>query len=305
MNDMKNLLKVILMFFLLPQLAIAQKIDGAQLLEDLKYLSSEALEGRKPLTEGSMKARELVKNRFLDLGLKSQYEDYTQYFDFTNRRDGKVYENAANIVGFIPGTESEKLIVVMAHYDHLGRQGDKIFYGADDNASGTAAVLAYASYFSENQPRHSMLFVALDAEEMGHQGAKALVADFPFPLAQVAVVINMDMISRNDKQELYAAGTYHYPQLKPALEKAAKGKDPKLLFGHDSPDLGRDDWTLASDHAQFHLKDVPFIYFGVEDHDAYHTPNDTFENIDQEFYVKAANLILESIIELDKDLLKR
>jgi len=305
MNDMKNLLKVILMFFLLPQLAIAQKIDGAQLLEDLKYLSSEALEGRKPLTEGSMKARELVKNRFLDLGLKSQYEDYTQYFDFTNRRDGKVYENAANIVGFIPGSESEKLIVVMAHYDHLGRQGDKIFYGADDNASGTAAVLAYASYFSENQPRHSMLFVALDAEEMGHQGAKALVADFPFPLAQVAVVINMDMISRNDKQELYAAGTYHYPQLKPALEKAAKGKDPKLLFGHDSPDLGRDDWTLASDHAQFHLKDVPFIYFGVEDHDAYHTPNDTFENIDQEFYVKAANLILESIIELDKDLLKR
>lgn len=305
MNDMKNLLKVILMFFLLPQLAIAQKIDGAQLLEDLKYLSSEALEGRKPLTEGSMKARELVKNRFLDLGLKSQYEDYTQYFDFTNRRDGKVYENAANIVGFIPGTESEKLIVVIAHYDHLGRQGDKIFYGADDNASGTAAVLAYASYFSENQPRHSMLFVALDAEEMGHQGAKALVADFPFPLAQVAVVINMDMISRNDKQELYAAGTYHYPQLKPALEKAAKGKDPKLLFGHDSPDLGRDDWTLASDHAQFHLKDVPFIYFGVEDHDAYHTPNDTFENIDQEFYVKAANLILESIIELDKDLLKR
>ena len=302
MNDMKNLKKLILLIFLLPQLAIGQKIDGSQLLEDLKYLSSEALEGRKPLSEGSMKARELVKNRFVELGLRSQYNDYTQYFDFTNRRDGKVYEKAANIVGFIPGADTDKLIVVMAHYDHLGRQGDKIFYGADDNASGTAAVLAYAAYFAKNQPKHSMLFVALDAEEMGHQGAKALVADFPFPLEQVAVVINMDMISRNEKKELYAVGTYHYPQLKPALEKAAKGKAPTLLFGHDSPDLGRDDWTLASDHAQFHLKGVPFIYFGVEDHDDYHTPNDTFENIDQEFYVQAANLILATILELDRSL---
>ncbi|EKB48469.1 M28 family peptidase [Cecembia lonarensis] len=302
---MNNLIRILWVIFLLtPLICKAQKIDEEQLIQDMAYLASDELEGRKPLSEGSLKARALFKDRFTELGLTSQYRDFTQYFSFRNRRDGKLYENAANIIGFIPGESTEKLIVITAHYDHLGRQGDKIFNGADDNASGAAALLAFASYFIENRPQHSMMFVALDAEEMGHQGAKALVADFPFPLDHVVLNINMDMISRNENNELYAAGTYHYPFLKPLIQKVSEGRTPNLLFGHDEPEMGRDDWTLASDHAQFHLKGVPFIYFGVEDHEDYHKETDTFENIQTDFYINAANLILDIIMSLDKDLVQ-
>lgn len=291
---------VAIVFFMLPGLALAQKIDTNQLLQDLEYLASDELEGRKPLSEGSMKARQLFKDRFESLGMTSQYPNYTQYFELKERRIKGSDELAANIVGFIPGEATDKLLVIMAHYDHLGKQGDKIFNGADDNASGAAAVLAFASYFSENRPNHSMLFVALDAEEMGMQGAKAFVDDFPFPIEQVVLNINMDMISRNEDNEIYAVGTHHYPHLKPTLETIAANQPITLRFGHDTP--GKGDWSTASDHAQFHKKGIPFIYFGVEDHADYHKETDIFENIQPEFYKSAVELILDAIIAFDKDL---
>lgn len=302
---MKSFLKITLFIFTLslPTLSEAQKVNQDQLISDIQYLSSDELEGRKPMSEGNIKAQSFIKERFEKLGLSSQYDDFTQTFSFTNRRDGKIYDKASNIVGFVPGSESDKIIVVMGHYDHIGRNGDDIFNGADDNASGTVAMMALAEYFSKNRPNHSMMFVALDAEEMGMQGARALVADFPFPIDQVKLNINMDMVSRNDQNELYAVGTHHYPFLKPSLERASVGSSPKLMFGHDVPGSGRDDWTNASDHAQFHQKKVPFIYFGVEDHDDYHTPRDTFENIQPEFFKGAVELILNCLITLDTDLL--
>ncbi|MCS4435905.1 M28 family peptidase [Aquiflexum gelatinilyticum] len=301
---MLNLLKFLMLFFLIAPLGLrAQKIDQSKLLNDIEYLSSDELGGRKPLSEGSLKARKYIQERFRELGLKSQYPDFIQYFDFQNNREGKLYENAANIVGFVGGKETEKLIVIMAHYDHIGKNGEQIFNGADDNASGTGAVLALAEYFSKNRPNHSMLFVALDAEEMGHQGAKALVDDFPFPIEQTVLNINMDMISRNVDGEIYAVGTYHYPQLKPIIENVAEGRFPKLLFGHDVPGQ-KADWTNASDHSQFHKNRIPFIYFGVEDHEDYHKVTDTFERIQPEFYSGAVELILDIIIAFDRNLNK-
>ncbi|WP_194975428.1 M28 family peptidase [Aquiflexum lacus] len=300
-NNIKFLATILIM---VPITLFGQKINKGQLLQDIQYLSSEELEGRKPLSEGSLKSRSFIKERFESLEMSSQYPDFTQYFDFQNQREGKKYEKAANIVGFIPGSESDKLIVVMAHYDHLGRRGDNVFLGADDNASGTAAVMAIAAYFSENRPLHSMMFVALDAEEMGLQGAKALVDDFPFSMEQVVLNINMDMISRNEDNEIYAVGTYHNPYLKPLISEVSKGRNPILLFGHDEPGSGRNDWTRASDHAHFHDKGIPFIYFGVEDHEDYHKTTDTFENIQPEFYTNTVELILDIIIALDIGLIK-
>lgn len=301
---MNNLLKFLLLFFLFaPTALIAQKIDKNKLLKDIEYLSSDELEGRKPLSEGNLKARKYIQDRFQALGLKSQYPDFTQYFDFKNNREGKLYEKAANIVGFIGGKETDKLIVVIAHYDHIGMDGEKIFNGADDNASGSGALLALAEFFSNNRPDHSMMFVALDAEEMGHQGAKALVNDFPFPIGQTILNINMDMISRNDDGEIYAVGTHHYPQLKPTVEKVAAGRFPKLLFGHDVPGQ-KGDWTNASDHSQFHKNAIPFLYFGVEDHEDYHKETDTFDRIQPQFYIGAAELILDILIAFDEELIK-
>ncbi|MBD8488776.1 M28 family peptidase [Echinicola sp. CAU 1574] len=290
---------ILVLFIASSGLLSAQEIDRAQLMQDFVYLASDDLKGRAVLSEGSKKAQQLIKERFKALGLTSQYEDYTQLFDFG--KDKKV-ENAANIVGFIPGVESEKIIVVTAHYDHLGERDGKIYNGADDNASGTAALLAMAAYFSQNHPQHSMIFAALDAEERGLQGAKALVRDFPFPLEQVSLNVNMDMVSRNDKNEIYVSGTHHYPQLKSHLEAAAKKSTVKLMFGHDLPGSGHDDWTSASDHAAFHAEKIPFVYFGVEDHADYHKDSDTFEKVDQDFYYNVVKLILDAAIELDQNI---
>src|SRR5690606_5406907 len=207
----------------------AQKIDKKDLLEDLKYLSSDKLAGRKSLTQESLMAREYIKQRFDSLGLTSQYTDFTQFFSL--KGSGEKPGKAANIIGFIPGQESSQIIVITAHYDHLGREGDKIFYGADDNASGTAGLLALAAYFSTNKPKHSLMFAAVDAEELGLLGARALVKDFPFPLENVLLNINLDMISRSSKNELYASGTRHYPQFLPLLKESSKSAKINLQFG--------------------------------------------------------------------------
>lgn len=297
---------VLFLFVLAPLCLTGQAVDREKLLRDIQHLSSDELAGRKPLTEGNYKAAQFIRDRFEALGLTSQYRDYTQSFSLrADRGRGDILGQGSNIVGFIPGQESEKLIVITAHYDHLGTSdAGLIFNGADDNASGSAGLLALAEYFDRKKPKASMLFVALEAEEMGLQGAKALVKDFPFPIEKVLLNINMDMISRSGQNELYAAGTRHYPQLKPVLEKASKGAKVKLRFGHDEPGTGSDDWTHASDHAAFHEKGIPFVYFGVEDHPDYHKHTDTFESIDRDFYYQAVRLIIRCVEELDDSFFK-
>ncbi|MFC5626831.1 M28 family peptidase [Algoriphagus winogradskyi] len=295
--------------FLLIFQANGQSISPKSLIENIKYLSSDELKGRKTGSEGNAEARSFILDQFKSIGLKTQYADYQQKFTFESRRDNKTYEDAINILGFVAGKESKKLIVITAHYDHVGigrpnADGDTIYNGADDNASGTAALIELARYFKKHRPEHSMIFAALDGEEMGLQGAKALLKDFPFELDQILLNINMDMISRNEKGELYASGTYYYPTFKTILEGASIGSTPKLMFGHDEPNTGRDNWTQSSDQGPFFNANIPHIYFGVEDHPDYHKPSDSFENIDEQFYINAVNLILKCTIALDVELPK-
>jgi hypothetical protein len=287
----------------------AQEIDGSKLLRHLEYLSSDALEGRKPLSKGSSMAQKYILKELTTLDLvEPLYPDFIQKFSFEDRRSKKMVVDASNIVAFIPGTASKKVIVVTAHYDHVGigrpdATGDSIYNGADDNASGTAAMLVLAEYFSKNRPQHGMLFVGLDAEEMGLQGAKALVNDFPYPLEQILLNVNMDMLSRSDAKEVYVSGTHYYPQFKSILEKVPGDLASSIRFGHDVPGTGAEDWTRSSDHGAFFEKKVPHLYFGVEDHVDYHRPSDSFAGIHPEFYKATVKLILKSLLALDKSLL--
>ncbi len=288
----------------------AQEIDGNKLLRHLEYLSSDALEGRKPLSKGSSMAQKYILTELTSLNLvEPLYPDFIQKFSFEDRRSKKMVVDASNIVAFIPGTSSKKVIVVTAHYDHVGigradAAGDSIYNGADDNASGTAALLVLAEYFSKNRPQHGMLFAALDAEEMGLQGAKALVNDFPYPLEQILLNLNMDMLSRSDAKEVYVSGTHYYPQFKAILEKIPTDRASSLRFGHDIPGTGADDWTRSSDHGAFFEKKVPHLYFGVEDHADYHRPSDSFAGIHPDFYKATVKLILKSLLALDKSLVE-
>lgn len=299
---MKTVRKAILFLFLLSSGSlIGQEIDKNQLIKDITYLSSPKLEGRATLSDGNRLAQAYLIERFQSLEVSSQFQDFNQYFAMKGGRKIQDQDNPANIIGFIPGSETDTLILVMAHYDHLGIKGKDVFLGADDNASGTAALLALSSHFSVHRPKHSFLFAALDAEELGLLGSKALLADFPFSLDLVKVVINMDMISRSESNRLYAVGSRHYPQLKKYLIPIKENSSIDLYLGNDGG-AGEKDWSNASDHGPFHAKGIPFMYFGVDDHEDYHKPTDTVDRIDPLFYTKATQLILEVLLQIERDI---
>ncbi|MEX2532146.1 MAG: M28 family peptidase [Gemmatimonadota bacterium] len=280
----------------------SDRIDRERLLRHQSILAHDSMEGRKAGTPGNRRARSFLLLQVDRIGLDPVRGTRSQEFRFTGRRDGEAYEGL-NIMGMIEGSEHPgRFIVVTAHYDHLGVSGDEIFNGADDNASGTAALLELAHYFRANPPAHSLVFVALDAEEQGLEGARTWVDAPPVPIESIALNVNLDMISRSEAGELYAAGTHHYPFLIPWIEAVAARAPVTLLMGHDSPDLPPgDDWTMASDHAPFHGAGIPFIYFGVEDHEGYHHPSDTFERTTPKFYGDAVETILEFLLLADRD----
>ena len=287
-----------------PQPPRSSLFDAGRLLRDIETLSSDEMEGRSPALPTIQKARDYVGRRFKETGLAPLGASFEQTFEIRRRGSTETIKGV-NFVGTIAGKKfPDRYIVVTAHYDHVGTREGQIYNGADDNASGAAALFAIASYFKKAQPDHSLIFIALDAEEMGLQGARHFVANLPVPKESILLNVNMDMLSRNDKGELYAAGTFHYPQLRPALEKAQKSAKVKLLLGHDDPKLGSGDWTNQSDHAAFHAAKIPFIYFGVEDHADYHKPTDDFSGIQPQFYVNAVEAVIGAIRELDKAVIK-
>src|SRR5690606_37644392 len=132
-----------------------------------------------------------------------------------------------NVIGTIPGTEQpERYIVVTAHYDHVGIgrpvDGDSIYNGSDDNASGAAALAVLARHFQQAPLRHTLVFAAVDGEERGMWGSRGLVDPAVVPVDRIDLNVNMDMISRNVARELFAAGPGRYPALVPLVEATAR-----------------------------------------------------------------------------------
>lgn len=270
--------------------------DSALIMADLRFLSSDKLRGRAVGTEGNARARERIARSFGEAGLSRFGDDYMHAFPAEGRRPAGV-----NVVGWVEGTAvSDRAIVVSAHYDHEGVRGGEIHNGADDNASGTAALMAIARFFARNPPRHPMIFAAFDAEESGLAGARAFVADPPVDLDDVAVNVNLDMVARPTDGVLWAAGGHHTPALEPLLRDIAADAPLDLRLGHDRPDAPEGaDWTRSSDHAAFHARGVPFVYFGVDDHADYHRPTDDFERVDPGEFLAAVRIVLDTLTALD------
>lgn len=297
---MKRCLSFVFLLICTLQLsALAQKavLDPEVLLRDVKVLSADSMAGRLSGTEGNRMAQEYIEKRFSEIGLQAYNNSYRHTFRLEGR--GIVVEEAVNLIGFIPG-KTDKTIVLTAHYDHVGVRKDEIYNGADDNASGVGALLAAATYFKKNKPYYTLVFAALDGEELGLQGANAFLENPPLALDLIQLNVNMDMLSLNDKGELYASGAYHYPVLLTLLQQIKPRPQARLLTGHDRPKQGKDDWTRQSDHYQFHKRQIPFIYFGVEDHLHYHKPTDVYENINPTFYPDAAALVIDFVQLLNK-----
>jgi len=279
---MKNTL--VLLLGLLALQVQCQSAHTDQIMKDVQVLASDSLEGRGTGTVGAEKARRYLTARFNEIGLKPFNGSFNQAFVVKEK-------SAQNLVGYLPG-RTDSVIVVTAHYDHLGVNDGKIYYGADDNASGVAGLLAIARAIQASGSKHTFIFAALDAEEMGLRGAEAFLLSPPVDLRLIKLNINMDMIGHNDTDEIYAVGTYHYPQLIPLLEQVRRQSAITIKFGHDKPKDVMQDWTFSSDHGPFHKRGIPFVYFGVEDHADYHAPTDVFENINQAFLIKSVETIV-------------
>jgi Zn-dependent M28 family amino/carboxypeptidase len=276
-------------------------IDSASLWNTLGALSADSMEGRRMGTRGSAAARALLVRRLTGAGLVPIVPGFEQRFPVSGR-DTSVREGV-NVVALVRGADTSRVLVVSAHYDHLGVSGGQVYNGADDNASGTAVALALAEWYAKHPPRHSMIFAFFDGEELGMPGAHAFVRSPPVPRARIAADVNFDMVSRLDKNELYAAGTSHFPFFRPLLEATTAAAPVKLLLGHDTDAHGlHDNWTRQSDHWAFHTEGIPWICFGVEDHPDYHRPTDDVERVDAARFIGAARTIADFLHRLDQSL---
>ena len=199
---MKNSFYLFLLFLGFTGPLSSQSINESTVKKHIYTLANDSMQGRKAGTEGIEKAAKYIEGQFKKIGLKYfNNNSFRQTFKYKNKRSRNQEElNLFNVIGFLEGNEKkDEIIVISAHYDHLGMKstgsGDLIYNGANDNATGVAAVLALAEYFkSKNNNSRSILFIAFTAEEMGLVGSNY----FGKTISPESIVagINIEMIGK-------------------------------------------------------------------------------------------------------------
>ena len=271
--------------------------DTAALMTTVRVLAADSMEGRRAGTAGGGRARRYLLGRLAALGIAPLAAQYEQGFALPGDS-----LTGTNLLGVIPGTGGEgAYIVLSAHYDHVGIRRGEIHNGADDNASGVAAVLAIAEELRRAPLRHPVIIALFDAEEGGLRGASAFVTHPPVPRERIALNVNLDMVGHSATGVLWAAGSAHTAKLRPVLDSLAARAPVTLRVGHDRKGVaGEADWSRSSDHGPFHAAGIPFLYFGVEDHEDYHRPSDDPPTLTVGFFGRAVATILLGIRMVDQ-----
>jgi hypothetical protein len=200
-----------------------------------------------------------------------------------------------NVIGFLEGRDPsvrDQVIVIGAHYDHVGVTKDTIVaYGADDNASGTAALLEIAQAFTECnlKPRRSVLLIAFTGEEKGLIGSQYYVDHPLVPLSKTKAFINLDMVGRNDPCTIKMDSRGISESLTAITEQSAKDAGMKM-----------EDWDdpTGSDQGAFFMKDVPFLWFFDGGGDFAHGPADSWDKIAAEKLEKVARLCFLTVYRI-------
>lgn len=295
---------------LLPTTLIKNKNHIKQ-LEYLDVLSSDLFSGRKFASEGNIKSQNYIVATLKSLAIPAFNHQYRHTFNQEGIFQSK---QGTNIIAQIPGTQPNKgIILLSAHYDHLGRKGNQVFNGADDNASGVAALLYYAQRLTKKPLRHSVILLFTDGEEVGLLGAKAFVSQQKDLLKSIKLNINIDMIagSKTTKKLRFISNNLeeilietHLLQFKNYQYSLKNNASVQLTKGfkniRDSRYRRKTNWFMASDHGVFNKAGIPFIYFGVGTHKHYHSESDNFSNINTNFYLAASDSIFDQLTYLDK-----
>lgn len=256
-------------------------------IKDIRVLASDAMEGRKTGTPGAQKSRNYIRSRYEEMNLAppAQYPDYFQPF-VHERHSGDLA--GQNVVGVREG-KADRYLVVTAHYDHLGRKGRRIFNGADDNASGVAAMLTLAQRSAQRENQCHIMFVATDAEEHGLYGAKAFISLNTLPKEQIYANLNLDMLAQpGGRYEILVSGKSTSDDFDNLLSDIRDITGMPMVSTDNRMRIGRtprrSNLALSSDHAAFAAVGIPYIYLGVGRHSYYHTPRDTSDRIDERFF---------------------
>lgn len=269
----------------------------------VEFLASDALEGREAGSSTGRIAGEYIISNLKLLGIKPLYESYRQPFEaFRKERQQKgryqvhpdsvallktqVHQKLSltNILGKIEGKNPDEYVIIGAHYDHLGTdpwlEGDRIYNGADDNASGVSAVLQVAKAFlaAGVQPERTVIFAFWDGEEKGLLGSKYFVQEFP-DMVNVKAYLNYDMIGRDNRPDTPPYFVYFYTASHPAFGEWLK--DDIKRYGLElQPDFRAWDSPVSgSDNASFAKLGIPVIWYHTDWHPDYHMPSDHADKI--------------------------
>ncbi|PKH87674.1 peptidase M28 [Colwellia sp. Bg11-28] len=285
--------------------------DNLSVLEHLKNLSSDQFLGRKFASPGSIESQDYLVSALKTLSIPAFNNQYRHHFKQSTLFQSK---QGTNVIACIPGThQKDEYIVLTAHYDHLGTKRNKIYNGADDNASGVAALLLYAELLKNSPLKYSVILLFTDGEEVDLLGAKAFIAEQKNILSKIKVNINLDMIAGSKKTKKLRflkkdlAQLLSSQQLDELTQLQHHFKTNSVI--HLTPgfrrvksvgsNVNRANWLMASDHGVFSKAGIPFIYFGVGTHKNYHSEFDDYANINQNFYLAAINIIFQQLVYID------
>ena len=289
----------------LPPLSTATHADSTVIRRDIEFLASDRLEGRLAGTPGNDSAAAYLARRYRSLGLTELAPGYLQPFDALSAQDAHMGRSAPrpteNVVALLRGRDPalrEEYVVIGAHFDHLGRSpmfaldpeaGDAIRNGADDNASGTAAVLDLARLLAANPPRRSVIFVNFSAEELGVLGSSWFVNHPPVPIERMVAMLNFDMVGRLRNDKLIVYGTSTATELKGIVDSAnAASAGGSAMFRIS----GGGDGYGPSDQSSFYAKDIPVLHFFTDLHDDYHRATDDADKINAGGAARVVDLAL-------------
>ena len=310
-------MRYILIFLFIPLISLSQDnlkyantININDLYDHINILASDSLEGRETGKPGQKMAAAYIANHFKEIGIPPyKRKTYFQKFKVKSKRHvckcddcdltffKRVFKSnqiirGENVLGFIEGSDlKEELIIITAHYDHLGKHDSLIFNGADDDASGVAGAMEIAEAFmlakkEGKGPRRSILIMPVSGEEKGLLGSKYYTDNPVYPLNNTIANLNIDMIGRLD--DWHSTGNYVYligsDRLSYDLHninEEVNNKYTKLDLDYkynDEEDPNR--YYYRSDHYNFAKNNIPVIFYFNGVHEDYHRPSDKIEKLD-------------------------
>lgn len=290
----------------------AGHITSSLLEKHLQVIAHDTMQGRETGTIGQRKTAAYIEARFSEIGLLTPkgLSGYQQYFSVIRKDTIK----GSNVIGIIEGSDKkDEYVFITAHYDHLGEDAGEIYNGADDDGSGTSAVIAMAEAFSKakaegNGPRRTLVFMTVSGEEKGLLGSRYYSDNPIYPLNKTSIDLNIDMIGRVDTERalpdtlnyVYVVGHDKISsELAAVLERVnVQSANLTLDYKFDSPNDPQRIF-YRSDHYNFAKNGVPVLFFydGMLLGD-YHQPTDDIEKINWPLFEKRTRLIFHTAWEM-------